>query len=107
MSFPPVLLSIVLAAVVGPAPAVILAIVVIDWTALCRVVRPRSGQCQLIFAARESSAWRRDESPSRNPAERAAAARALLTVEMGIAVSFRRSSRLSAFRVERHAHLGG
>src|SRR6478672_6856755 len=40
MSFPPVLLSIVLAAVVGAGlPAVILAIVVIDWTRFARVVR--------------------------------------------------------------------
>ena len=40
MSFPPVLLSIVLAAVIGPGlMTVIVAIVVIDWTRFCRVVR--------------------------------------------------------------------
>jgi peptide/nickel transport system permease protein len=40
MSFPPVLLSIVLAAVVGAGiEAVILAIVFVDWTRFCRVVR--------------------------------------------------------------------
>lgn len=40
MSFPPVLLSIVLAAVVGPGLlTVIVAIVVIDWTRFCRIVR--------------------------------------------------------------------
>ena len=40
MSFPPVLLAIVLVAVIGAGlHAVILAIVVIDWTRFCRVVR--------------------------------------------------------------------
>ncbi len=40
MSFPPVLLSIVLAAVLSPGlGTVIVAIVVIDWTRFCRVVR--------------------------------------------------------------------
>ena len=40
MSFPPVLLSVVLAAVVGAGlEAVILAIVFVDWTRFCRVVR--------------------------------------------------------------------
>jgi peptide/nickel transport system permease protein len=40
MSFPPVLLSIVLVAIVGAGlPAVILAIVVVDWTRFCRIVR--------------------------------------------------------------------
>ncbi len=40
MSFPPVLLSIVLVAVIGAGlHAVIFAIVVIDWTRFCRVVR--------------------------------------------------------------------
>lgn len=40
MSFPPVLLSIVLVAVIGAGlHAVIVAIVVIDWTRFCRVVR--------------------------------------------------------------------
>ncbi|HYM32578.1 MAG TPA: ABC transporter permease [Candidatus Cybelea sp.] len=40
MSFPPVLLSIVLAAVIGAGlQAVIIAIVVVDWTRFCRIVR--------------------------------------------------------------------
>ena len=40
MSFPPVLLSIVLAAVVGAGlKAVILAIIVVDWTRFCRIIR--------------------------------------------------------------------
>jgi ABC-type dipeptide/oligopeptide/nickel transport system permease subunit len=40
MSFPPVLLSVVLAAVVGAGlKAVILAIIVVDWTRFCRIVR--------------------------------------------------------------------
>ena len=40
MSFPPVLLSVVLAAVIGPGLlTVIVAIVVIDWTRFCRIVR--------------------------------------------------------------------
>ena len=40
MAFPPVLLSIVLVAVIGAGlHAVIIAIVIIDWTRFCRVVR--------------------------------------------------------------------
>jgi peptide/nickel transport system permease protein len=40
MSFPPVLLSVVLAAVVGAGlKAVILAIIVVDWTRFCRILR--------------------------------------------------------------------
>jgi dipeptide transport system permease protein len=40
MSFPPVLLSVVLAAVVGAGlRAVILAIIFVDWTRFCRIVR--------------------------------------------------------------------
>jgi len=40
MAFPPVLLSILLVAVIGAGlPAVIAAIVIIDWTRFCRVVR--------------------------------------------------------------------
>jgi ABC-type dipeptide/oligopeptide/nickel transport system permease subunit len=40
MSFPPVLLSIVLVAVIGAGlQAVIIAIVIVDWTRFCRVVR--------------------------------------------------------------------
>lgn len=40
MAFPPVLLSVVLAAVIGAGlQAVVIAIVVVDWTRFCRVVR--------------------------------------------------------------------
>ena len=40
MSFPPVLLSIVLAALIGPGLlTVIVAIVIIDWARFCRIVR--------------------------------------------------------------------
>jgi dipeptide transport system permease protein len=40
MSFPPVLLSVVLAAVVGAGlKAVILAIIFVDWTRFCRIIR--------------------------------------------------------------------
>jgi ABC-type dipeptide/oligopeptide/nickel transport system permease subunit len=40
MSFPPVLLSIILVAVIGAGlRAVIIAIVIVDWTRFCRVVR--------------------------------------------------------------------
>ena len=40
MAFPPVLLSVVLVAVIGAGlPTVIIAIVVVDWTRFCRVVR--------------------------------------------------------------------
>ncbi len=40
MAFPPVLLSIVLVAVIGAGlEAVILAIVIVDWTRFCRIVR--------------------------------------------------------------------
>ena len=45
MSFPPVLLSILLVAVLGPAlSSVIIAIAVIDWTRFCRVVRAEAMQ---------------------------------------------------------------
>jgi peptide/nickel transport system permease protein len=45
MAFPPVLLSILLVAVLGPAlSSVIIAIAVIDWTRFCRVVRAEAMQ---------------------------------------------------------------
>jgi peptide/nickel transport system permease protein len=45
MAFPPVLLSILLVAVLGPAlSSVIIAIAVIDWTRFCRVVRAEATQ---------------------------------------------------------------
>ena len=40
MSFPPMLLAIVLVAVIGPGlPAVVLSVVAVGWTRFCRVVR--------------------------------------------------------------------
>jgi peptide/nickel transport system permease protein len=55
MSFPPVLLSIVLAAAVGAGlSSVILAIVVVDWTRFARVVRAETllqGQLDYVAAA--------------------------------------------------------
>ena len=45
MAFPPVLLSILLVAVLGPGlSSVIIAIAVIDWTRFCRVVRAEAMQ---------------------------------------------------------------
>jgi peptide/nickel transport system permease protein len=45
MAFPPVLLSILLVAVLGPAlSSVIIAIAIIDWTRFCRVVRAEAMQ---------------------------------------------------------------
>ena len=56
MAFPPVLLSILLIAVLGTGlHSVIIAIVVIDWTRFCRVVRTETmGQAQMdyVVAAR-------------------------------------------------------
>ena len=46
MAFPPVLLSILLVAVIGTGlHSVIVAIVVIDWTRFCRVVRAETMTC--------------------------------------------------------------
>jgi ABC-type dipeptide/oligopeptide/nickel transport system permease subunit len=48
MSFPPMLLAIVLVAVIGPGlPAVVLSVVAVGWTRFCRVVRGE------VFALRE------------------------------------------------------
>ena len=90
MSFPPVLLSIVLAAVVGAGlPAVILAIVVIDWTRFARVVRSEvqvNLQLDYVAAARVVGLrpWRilvAEVLPNVLPL-----ILTLLTIEMGIAV---------------------
>jgi ABC-type dipeptide/oligopeptide/nickel transport system permease subunit len=90
MSFPPVLLSIVLAAVVGAGlPAVILAIVVIDWTRFARVVRSEvqvNAQLDYVAAARviglaPRQILLREILPNVLPL-----LATLLTVEMGIAV---------------------
>jgi dipeptide transport system permease protein len=90
MAFPPVLLSILLVAVLGAGlHSVIAAIVVIDWTRFCRVVRTETmGQAQMdyVVAARTVGFSRlailfREILPNVAPV-----LIALLTLEMGIAV---------------------
>jgi dipeptide transport system permease protein len=90
MAFPPVLLSILLVAVLGTGlHSVIAAIVVIDWTRFCRVVRTETmGQAQMdyVVAARTVGFSRpailfREILPNVIPV-----LIALLTLEMGIAV---------------------
>jgi len=90
MAFPPVLLSILLVAVIGAGlHSVIIAIVVIDWTRFCRVVRTETmGQAQMdyVVAARtigfsNPAILFREILPNVVPV-----LIALLTLEMGIAV---------------------
>ncbi len=90
MSFPPVLLSIVLAAAVGAGlGTVVLAIVVIDWTRFARVVRAETQlqrQLDYVAAARVAGLGRgrilfAEVLPNVLPL-----IVTLLTVEMGIAV---------------------
>jgi len=90
MAFPPVLLSILLVAVLGTGlHSVIAAIVVIDWTRFCRVVRTEAmaqGQMDYVVAARTIGFSRpailfREIFPNVVPV-----LIALLTLEMGIAV---------------------
>jgi dipeptide transport system permease protein len=90
MAFPPVLLSILLVALLGTGlHSVIIAIVVIDWTRFCRVVRTETrGQAQMdyVVAARTIGFSRpailfREILPNVAPV-----LIALLTLEMGIAV---------------------
>jgi len=90
MAFPPVLLSILLVAILGTGVhSVIAAIVVIDWTRFCRVVRTETmGQAQMdyVVAARTIGFSRRailfrEILPNVMPV-----LIALLTLEMGIAI---------------------
>ena len=90
MAFPPVLLSILLVAVLGAGlHSVIAAIVVIDWTRFCRVVRTETrsqAQMDYVVAARTIGFSRpailfREIFPNVVPV-----LIALLTLEMGIAV---------------------
>jgi peptide/nickel transport system permease protein len=90
MAFPPVLLSILLVAVLGTGlHSVIAAIVVIDWTRFCRVVRTETmaqAQMDYVVAARTIGFSRpailfREILPNVVPV-----LIALLTLEMGIAV---------------------
>lgn len=90
MAFPPVLLSILLIAVIGTGlHSVIAAIVVIDWTRFCRVVRTETrsqAQMDYVVAARTigfagRAILLREILPNLMPV-----LIALLTLEMGIAV---------------------
>jgi peptide/nickel transport system permease protein len=90
MAFPPVLLSILLVAILGTGlHSVIAAIVVIDWTRFCRVVRTEAmaqAQMDYVVAARTIGFSRpailfREIFPNVVPV-----LIALLTLEMGIAV---------------------
>jgi dipeptide transport system permease protein len=90
MSFPPVLLSIVLVAVIGAGlHAVIIAIVVVDWTRFCRVVRAEV-QAQkgrdYVVAARILGLGRWRTLWSEVLPNLAPLLLVLLTLEMGIAV---------------------
>lgn len=91
MAFPPVLLSIVLVAVIGAGlHAVVLAIVVIDWTRFCRVVRAETlvqGRQDYVASAVTIGLPRRriltaEIWPNVRPL-----LIVLLTLEMGIAVT--------------------
>jgi ABC-type dipeptide/oligopeptide/nickel transport system permease subunit len=90
MAFPPVLLSILLVAVLGSGVhSVIAAIVIIDWTRFCRVVRSETmaqAQMDYVTAARtigfpELSILFKEILPNVAPV-----IVALLSLEMGIAV---------------------
>ncbi len=90
MAFPPVLLSILLVAILGAGlHSVIAAIVIIDWTRFCRVVRTETmaqAQMDYVVAARTIGFSRpailfREILPNVVPV-----LIALLTLEMGIAV---------------------
>lgn len=91
MSFPPVLLSILLVAVMGSGlHSVILAIVIIDWTRFCRVVRAETLQqvrqeyvdAAVILGMRRFAILTREILPNVLPT-----VLVLLSLEMGIAVT--------------------
>lgn len=90
MSFPPVLLSILLVAVIGPGVlSVVIAIAIIDWTRFCRVIRAETmaqAQMDYVTAARSIGFSRfaillREILPNVAPV-----IIALITLEMGTAV---------------------
>ncbi len=91
MSFPPVLLSIVLAAVVGAGlGSVILAVVVIDWTRFARVVRAEvlvNARLDYVAAARVVGLTRRRTLFAEVLPNILPLLATLLTIEMGIAVT--------------------
>ncbi|MFO1061711.1 MAG: ABC transporter permease [Dongiaceae bacterium] len=91
MSFPPVLLSIVLVAVIGAGlPAVITAIVIVDWTRFCRVVRAevmaQKGRdyvdAAIVLGVGRGAILRREILPNLLPL-----IAVLLGLEMGVAVT--------------------
>lgn len=90
MAFPPVLLSILLVAIIGAGlPAVIIAIVVIDWTRFCRVVRAETMQQaaqDYVTAARTIGFSRRAILTREILPNVAPVLVALVSLEMGIAV---------------------
>lgn len=90
MAFPPVLLSILLVAVIGPGvTSVIIAIAIIDWTRFCRVIRAETmaqARMDYVSAARSIGFSRvsilvREILPNVAPV-----IIALISLEMGIAV---------------------
>lgn len=90
MAFPPVLLSILLVAILGAGlTAVIIAIVVIDWTRFCRVVRAETMQQaaqDYVTAARTIGFSRRAILLREILPNVAPVLVALISLEMGIAV---------------------
>ncbi|MCX7890498.1 MAG: ABC transporter permease [Rhodobacteraceae bacterium] len=90
MAFPPVLFSILLVAVIGPGlPAIILAIVVIDWTRFARVVRAEAmaqAAMDYVASARVAGRGRAGTLLAEILPNVLPTIVVLLTLEMGIAV---------------------
>ena len=90
MAFPPVLFSILLVAVVGPGLfSIILAVVVIDWTRFCRVVRAETmtqGAMDYVASAQAAGRSRIGILFSEILPNVLPTIVVLLTLEMGIAV---------------------
>jgi len=90
MAFPPVLLSILLVAVLGAGlPSVIAAIVIIDWTRFCRVVRAETiaqGAMDYVTAAKTLGFSRFQILKNEVLPNVAPVLIALISLEMGIAV---------------------
>jgi len=90
MAFPPVLFSILLVAVIGPGlTAIIVAIVVIDWTRFARVVRAEAmaqGAMDYVTSARAAGRTRAGTLLAEILPNVLPTIVVLLTLEMGIAV---------------------
>ena len=90
MAFPPVLFSILLVAVIGPGlVAIILAIVVIDWTRFARVVRAEAmtqGAMDYVASAQVAGRSRLSTMLTEILPNVLPTIAVLLTLEMGIAV---------------------